>query len=350
MITSKTPFRVTLGGGGSDLPSFYERHGGFVFSMGIDKYMYVSLNSTKVDSHIRVQYTKSEKVRHPDELHHELAREALKRYEIFSRLEVSSLADLPSGTGLGSSSCYVVGLLNALRTYRKQSCDKLQLAEEACEIELDILSKGIGKQDQYMASFGGMTVLDIEKTGKVAVRSARISRSTLADFVANTQLYYTGVSRSAPLILQDQDHAMRSDDARDHAAVERCLLGIKEVGHGILDAVESENYDEFGRLLDVHWQHKKGMSAKIAIPGLDQLYAEMKSRFGVLGAKVSGAGGGGFFLVYAPKEHDALEKLMLTAGMHRMHYAVEFEGTKIVCDTDGETADVKHDAVSGGAF
>lgn len=346
MIVTRTPFRITLGGGGTDLPSYYEKHGGFILAMGIDKYMHIAINTPLVDRKIRLQYTKSETVSHPDELQHELAREALKRHGIFSRIEVSSLADLPAGTGLGSSSCYLVGLLWALRTYRSRQCARRELAEEACEIELDLLQKGIGKQDQYMAAFGGMTVLEIGRDGSVEVSPCRINAATMPDFIANTMLFYTGVRRSAPEVLRDQDQAMREPSSAAHEVVQASLHGIKDVGHQIREAIESDNYDDFGRLMDKHWEFKKAMSARITIPGIDSLYDEIKSRFGVLGAKVSGAGGGGFFIVYAPSHHSELNTFMARAGLQRLPYAIEFEGSKLISNSDNTVAPfADHDPV-----
>ncbi len=349
MIVSRTPFRITLGGGGTDLPSYYEKHGGFILAMGIDKYMHIAINTPLVDRKIRLQYTKSETASHPDELQHELAREALKRHGIFSRMEVSSIADLPAGTGLGSSSCYLVGLLHALRTYRADLCSRQELAEEACEIELRLLDKGIGKQDQYMAAFGGMTLLQIGTDGTVEVSACRINPTSMPDFTSNTMLFYTGVRRSAPNVLRDQDHAMRDPGTPVHDAVQAALHGIKEVGYQIKEALETENYDDFGRLMDEHWEHKKALSSRITIPGIDALYDEIKARFGVLGGKVSGAGGGGFFVVYAPQRHAELNQFMQQAGMQRLPYAIEFEGTKIISNSDSLVAPlVDHDPVEGG--
>ncbi len=333
MIVSRTPFRVTLGGGGTDLPSYYRQHGGLVLAMGIDKYMYVSINPPAIDPKIRVKYTKSETVDHPDQLQHELAREALKRHGVLSRMEVASIADLRAGTGLGSSSCYLVGLLTALRVYRRNLCDLQELAEEACDIEINALGKGIGKQDQYMAVYGGMTVLDIATDGRVTVRSAAIKPASIADFVANTQLYWTGVRRSAPAMLRDQDEAMKSPSSPEHAEVQDALHRIKALGEESLAAIEAENYDRFGQLMDAHWEQKQRLSAKITIPGIDELYREIKERFGVLGGKVSGAGGGGFFMVYAPRAHRELDAFMGRAGLERMQYRIEFDGAKIISNT-----------------
>ena len=345
MIVSRTPFRVTLGGGGTDLPSYYEKHGGFVLAMGIDKYMYVSINAPAIDRKIRVKYTKSEAVDHPDQLQHELAREALKRRGILSRMEIASVADLRAGTGLGSSSCYLVGLLTALRSYKRELCPLQQLAEEACDIEIQTLGKSIGKQDQYMAVYGGMTVLDIGRDGAVDVRRAKVNPTSMGEFQANTQLYWTGVRRSAPEMLRDQDNAMRSEQSAAHETVQESLHSIKEIGYGILEAIESENYDEFGHLMDRHWQQKRKLSPKITLPGIDDLYDEIKERFGVLGGKVSGAGGGGFFMVYAPAKHAELNAFMAKAGLERMPYRIEFEGSKIISNSSRSTGVIDHAAM-----
>ena len=204
-----------------------------------------------------------------------------------------------------------------------------------------MLKKNIGKQVQYLAAFGGMTVLEIACDGRVQVRPARIRPNSLADFLANTQLYYTGVRRSAPDVLKDQDAAMRAESAPRHDVVQRALHAIKEIGYGILEAIESENYDEFGRLMDAHWQHKKTMSNRIAIPGIDEVYVETKERFGVLGGKVSGAGGGGFFMVYAPKKHAEVSRFLEERGLRRLHYGLEFEGAKVVSNSTSFAAGLR---------
>ena len=330
MMLTRSPFRATLGGGGTDLPSYYERHGGFVFSMALDKYMYVAINPPVMDKKIRVHYTKSETADHPDQLQHDLVRESLLRLNILEKMEISSMADLRAGTGLGSSSCYLVALLKSLRSFKREPVGLQELAEEACDIEINKLKRPIGKQDQYMATYGGVTVLDIAKDGSVAVRSAKINRATLIDFIANTHLYYTGIRGSVPEILRDQDSAMRKDTAPAHDVVQGSLHGIKEIGYAALEAIEAENYDEFGNLMDKHWQFKKRLSSRISIPGIDELYSEIKKRFGVLGSKVSGAGGGGFFMVYAPKHHAELDEFMIRHGLTRMHYGVDREGAKIL--------------------
>ena len=330
MIVTRTPFRVTLGGGGTDLPSYYGHHGGFIFAMGLDKYMYVTINRPAVGHKLVLHYTQSEVVDDVGELRHPLAREALRKHRIHNTFEVSSTADLPAGTGLGSSSCYIVGLLNALHHDRRDYVSLQALAEEACHIELEILKEGIGKQDQYMAAFGGLTVLEIEPSGKVKVRQLRPSSSDIADFVAHTHIYYTGAQRDARDVLADQNTAMKKQEGADHARVAESLHRIKELGYKILEAISTGNYDRWGQLLDEHWQNKKKLSSKISLSAVDQVYAEVRERFGVLGGKIIGAGGGGFLMLYCPQHHAALERFMESRGMPRMHYTVEPEGTKVI--------------------
>ena len=321
---------MTLGGGGTDLPSYYSHHGGFIFAMGLDKYMYVSVNRPVVGKKLVLHYTQSEVVDHVSQLRHELAREALRMHGIDNTFEVASMADLPAGTGLGSSSCYLVGLLNALHHDRRDYVPLQKLAEEACHIELDILKEGIGKQDQYMAAFGGLTVLDIARDGKVDVRQLRPSSSDIADFVAHTHIYYTGAQRDAREVLADQNTAMQKKESVDHARVQESLHRIKDLGYRILESIESSNYDRWGELLDEHWQNKKKLSKKISLTAVDEIYDEVRKRFGVLGGKIIGAGGGGFLMLYSPSHHAKLERFMTEAGMPRMHYTVEPEGTKVV--------------------
>lgn len=330
MIVTRTPFRVTLGGGGTDLPSYYSRHGGFIFAMGLDKYMYVMVNRPTVGSKIRLHYSQSEVVDDVSELRHELAREALRAHGVRYGFEVGSIADLPAGTGLGSSSCYLVGLLNALHHDRRDYVPLQALAEEACHIELDILKQPIGKQDQYMAAYGGLTVLDIAKDGTVAVRQLLPSSSDIAEFVARTHIYYTGAQRDAREVLHDQNVAMQQTSGADHVRVEDSLSRIKDLGYSILEAIETSNYDRWGQLLDEHWQSKKKMSGKISLRKVDEIYDQVRARFGVLGGKIIGAGGGGFLMLYCAAQPKELERFMDQQGMPRMHYTIEPEGTKVV--------------------
>lgn len=347
MIITRTPFRVTLGGGGTDLPSYYEKHGGFIFAMGLDKYMYIMVNPPIVDAKIRLHYTRSETVDHVSELQHELAREALRYHGIESRMEISSMADLPEGTGLGSSAAYLVGLLTAIRSYRRDYTSLQSVAEEACEIEIDILGKSVGKQDQYMAVFGGMTVLDIQRDGAVDVRTVELPSGSIDAFVANTHLYYTGVRRQASDVLKHQHQAMQEGNShRDR--VEESLHQIKDLGYRILDAIEGEDFDRWGELLHEHWEHKKRMSDKISLSGVDEIYEHVRQEYGVLGGKIAGAGGGGFMMLYAPGHHRALEAFMASQGMPRLHYDVEHEGAKVLANL-ASAPSIRTSALDGGA-
>ena len=339
MILTRTPFRVTLGGGGTDLPSYYREYGGFIFAMGIDKHMYIMINPPTVDRNIRLHYSNSETTNHVTQVRHELAREALRLQGIEDKMEVSSMADLPAGTGLGSSSCYLVGLLNALHHYRRDYVSLDRLAEEACYIELEVLRKPIGKQDQYMAAFGGLTVLEIGRDGSVDIRSIDLGSSSTSALIANTHIYYTGVERDALSVLSEQNNALESKERAEHSRVTDSMHHIKELGRRILRAIEIEDFDAWGRLLDEHWRNKKRLSSKISFSKVDRLYEHVKAEYSVLGGKVIGAGGGGFLMLYCAKQHKRLEMFMHENGMPRLHYSIEREGSKVLVNSNnGEAA------------
>lgn len=327
MIATRTPFRVTLGGGGTDLPGFYQKHGGFVLAMAIDKYMYVMVNIPNADRLVRLHYTKSESVEHIDQLRHDLAREALRLHRIFDAVEVASMADLPAGTGLGSSSCYLVGLLHAIRAYLLRPVTLQELAEEACRIELEILKKPIGKQDQYMAVFGGLTELEIARSGSVAVHPILLPPHAISDLVANTHLYYTNKQRDASDILEEQTRALRHCDG---SVVEESLKRIRDIGYAIAEAIRGASFDRFGQLMHEHWMAKRRMSDKVSLSEVDRLYDHLREEYGVLGGKVAGAGGGGFLMLYCPSGHQRLMDFMARQGMSRLHYTVEFEGSRVI--------------------
>lgn len=327
MIATRTPFRITLGGGGTDLPSFYRKHGGFVLALGIDKYMYVVINVPQADRLVRLHYTRSEAVAHARELKHELAREALLRHGIHDAIEIASVADLPAGTGLGSSSCYLVGLLNALRAYTLNPASRETLANEACEIELDVLKVPIGKQDQYMAVYGGLTALEIDRQGTVKASPLVISPHALSDFVANTHLYYTNTQRDAKEVLSEQNQAMQGPTS---SPVEASLLRIRDIGYRIAEAMRAANFDEFGKLMHEHWLAKRLLSNKVTVPVVDQLYEHVRNEFGVLGGKVAGAGGGGFWMLYCPKDGNRLMEFMAGQGLSRLSYSPELEGSRVI--------------------
>jgi len=325
MIITRTPFRITLGGGGTDIPSFYSQHGGFIFAAGLDKYMFINLNQPIVDELVRVKYSKSETVIHRDELKHEIAREAMRMMGIERALEIVSLADVPAGTGLGSSSCYTVGLLNALHILKREYLTLQDLAEEAFHLEVDVLKKPIGKQDQYLAAFGGLTVLEISKEGSVKVRPARVTESVIDELNRNLLMFYTKTSRSADTILGEQDIALKEHKTN----VLESMCQIKEIGYKVLEAVESGNITDVGLLFDKHWSYKKRMSKKISDQHFDRIY-EIAKENGALGGKISGAGGGGFFLFYVEKNHGGFRNILRKLGLKEMRYHFDFEGTKAI--------------------
>lgn len=337
MIITKTPFRLTLGGGGTDLPSFYREHGGFVLAVGLDKHMYLSVNTPILDDRIRVQYSQTELVSHVDEVQHTLAREALKFFAIANGIEIVSIADIPAGTGLGSSSCYLVGLLNAMHALTQSPSAPEILAEEACHIELERLQKPIGKQDQYMAAFGGLTKLEIAKDGKVRATRLCLPRELLDSLEHNILLFYTGAVRdSAGILAQQNTSAERRSDG-----VLGNLTQIKDIGIEICDSIVRGDLHRFGQLLDVHWEVKKRLSRGVSNPQIDAWY-QLARRNGAIGGKISGAGGGGFLMLYCEQNKARLREAMRRAGLRELNFRFEFDGSKVVFDMVSRDARLAH--------
>ena len=339
MIITRTPFRVTLGGGGTDLPSFYREHGGFILAVSIDKYMYLNVNTPIVDDKIRVKYNQSEQVDHVDDVQHTLARESLRYFNVARGIEVVSIADIPAGTGLGSSSAYLVGLLNALHALTQNPVGPERLAEEACHIELDILKKPIGKQDQYMAAVGGLTALDIARDGEVQVTRLGLDIEILEALENNILMFYTHDMRDATTILSKQDSAAQRNDP----TVVSSLQDIKEIGMEICSTIVAGNLRRFGELMDVHWQLKKRLSEGITNPQIDTWY-ELAKRNGAIGGKISGAGGGGFLMFYCEDGKQRLREAMRQAGLRELNFRFDFEGSKVVFDVvsrDGRLAHIQ---------
>jgi D-glycero-alpha-D-manno-heptose-7-phosphate kinase len=337
MIITKTPFRLTLGGGGTDLPSFYREHGGFILAVGIDKHMYLNVNTPILDDGIRVQYSQTELVRHVDEVRHTLAREALRFCGISNGIEIVSVADIPAGTGLGSSSCYLVGLLNAVHTLTQSPSTPEILAEEACHIELERLRKPIGKQDQYMAAFGGLTRLEISKNGKVRATRLCLPREVLETLEHNILLFYTGAVRDSAKVLESQNEAAE----KKLDGVLTNLNQIKDIGIEICDSIVRGDLHRFGQLLDVHWEVKKRLSRGVSSPQIDSWY-QLARRNGAIGGKISGAGGGGFLMLYCEQNKARLREAMRRAGLRELNFRFEFEGSKVVFDMVSRDARLAH--------
>lgn len=325
MIITRTPFRFTLGGGGTDLPSYYSKFGGLIFSAAIDKYMFISVNRPIVDDLVRVKYSSSETVETIQELNHELARVALEHVGIQNAIEILSMADIPAGTGLGSSSCYMVGLLNALYALKRDYRSVGQIAEIACYLEMEVLKKPIGKQDQYIAAFGALPILEISTEGRVKVRQAKVDPAVMDELNRNTLLFYTGTSRKADQILKHQNESVKENNAQVTGSLHR----IKEIGYQIIEAIESGNVDRFGLLMDEHWQEKLKLSHQVADQRILDIYTIAKQN-GALGGKVTGAGGGGFFVFYTNHRHHQLRRALKAVGLRELRYHFDTEGSKIL--------------------
>lgn len=339
MIITRTPFRISLGGGGTDLPSFYRENGGLILAVALDKYMFMSVNTPILDDKIRVRYTSSELVNHVDEVQHTLAREALRYFNILRGLEIVSIADIPAGTGLGSSSSYLVGLLNALHVLVQDQASPQKLADEACHIELDVLKRPIGKQDQFMAAFGGLTILEIACDGKVTVTRLNLGVDLVEALEQNIVLFYTHDIRDATTILKKQDEATRRND---HTVV-ASLREIKDIGIEICSAITKGNLRRFGELMDLHWESKKRLSAGITNPQINAWY-ELAKRNGAIGGKISGAGGGGFLMFYCEEKKSQLRDAMRKAGLRELNFRFDFEGSKVIFDAvsrDGRLAHIQ---------
>lgn len=326
MILTRTPFRLPLGGGSTDLPAYYEKNGGFVFSVTINLYMYIGLNRPPADDLIRIKYHESEVVERISDLRHNIARAALQRTGIAKMIEISSMADISDGTGLGSSGSYLVGLLSALHTFKGENVSRRQLAEEAFEIATEDLGLPDGKQDFYLAAFGNFCILDIATDGSVSISPSHISRSTQQEFEKRTLLFYTGVQRSSVGILKEQQVKLRENEI-DALALKH---EIKRIGKEILYAMEAGDLDTFGRLMNEHWCVKKNMSQKMSNDNFDELYGKVKN-VGVLGGKIVGAGGGGFFLVYCQDGSQAtVRKVFADYGMREIEYRIDAGGTQVM--------------------
>ncbi len=293
MIISQTPLRISLAGGGTDLASFYRQEEGWVISSAIDKYVFVIIKE-RFDDKIYINYSKKEIVDSVDQIEHDLVREAMRKTRVEKGVEITTLADIPSsGSGLGSSSSVTVGLLNALYAYQGELVTAERLAREACEIEIDILGKPIGKQDQYIAAYGGIRFFRFKPNEEVIVEKVDLENSIRRRFGANLLLFFTGKTRSADAILSEQ----RANTSQKM----ELLRGIKQQAAQIRTAIESRQFEEVGKILAQSWQLKKGLASQISNGDIDEMYAKAINA-GALGGKISGAGGGGFLLLYCPRE------------------------------------------------
>jgi len=324
MIIARSPLRISLGGGGTDLPSFYKKHEGFLIAAAIDKYVYVTINK-RFSEGIFLKYSAIENVKRIDQIQHPIIREALliKNLENY-QIEISSTADIPAGTGLDSSGSFTTALLKALYVYERQHISQEDLAELACNIEIDRLKEPIGKQDQYIAAIGGLSSFAFHKDDSVTYAPLNISSDILGKLEDNLLLFFTGYTRKASDVLNDQKvkTEMKDKDMLDN------LNFIKDIGYKSKFALESGNINLFGELLHEQWERKKSRSLGMSNATIDDLYTKAMIN-GAIGGKVVGAGGGGF-LMFMAKDPDKLRKAMNKEGLEEVRFRFDFEGTKIV--------------------
>jgi D-glycero-alpha-D-manno-heptose-7-phosphate kinase len=324
MIITRSPLRISLGGGGTDLPSYYRKHSGFLIAAAIDKYVYITLHQTFVEDLI-VKYSKIERVPSSAEIQHPIIREALQLLGMDgSYLELTSMADIPAGTGLGSSGSFTTALLKALHTYKKNLIHPRELAEQACHIEIDRLGEPVGKQDQYIAAYGGITCFQFLPNDQVEAWPLKLSMETIYNLEDNLLLFFTGYSRAASSILKEQDEKSKQGNQN---MIDN-LHFIKELGYQIKDALESDDLRGFAELMNVHWQHKKQRSGNMSNDTINAWY-DLAMANGALGGKLIGAGGGGFLMFYT-EDKTRLRHAMLQAGLREVRFRFDFEGTKVV--------------------
>jgi D-glycero-alpha-D-manno-heptose-7-phosphate kinase len=324
MIITRSPLRISLGGGGTDLPSYYEKNEGFLISAAIDKYVYIYLNDIFVD-YLILKYSKIEEVNSVDKIKHPLIRESLKLLGYEARyLEIGSLADIPAGTGLGSSGSFTCSLLKALHTHKKNIIAPDELAEQACHIEIDILGEPIGKQDQYISAYGGINCFTFHKDNRVKAEKLNISQETLFNLEDHLLLFFTGYSRSASKVLKEQDDKSKNNDA---SMIDN-LHFVKDLGYKSKIAFEHGDLDEFANLMNVHWEYKKQRSNSMSNNQINSWY-DIAMKNGALGGKLIGAGGGGFLMLYA-EDTKKLRRAMARQGLKEIRFRFDFDGSKVV--------------------
>lgn len=324
MIITRSPLRISLGGGGTDLPSYYREHTGFVLSAAIDKYVYITLHET-FEREFIIKYAKTEVVQTVEDIKHPIIREALRLVPVNApHLEIVSMSDIPAGTGLGSSGSFTVALLRALHSQNNEFVPRQQLAEQACHIEIDLLGEPIGKQDQYIASFGGITSFEFHPDGRVDVQPLQFAPESLYNLEDNLLLFFTGFTRSASAILAEQDKRTRGGDAGmiDH------LHQIKRFGYESKAALEQGDLRRFAAIMHEHWELKKYRSSSMTNSRIDEYY-DLARANGALGGKLIGAGGGGFLMFYT-EDKTRLRHVMREAGLREVRMRFDFGGTALV--------------------
>jgi D-glycero-alpha-D-manno-heptose-7-phosphate kinase len=324
MIIGRSPLRISLGGGGTDLPSYYGAHGGFVVSAAITQYVHVTMHRTPL-SEMLIRYSQIERCKTIAEIRHPIIREALILTGVTGpNIEITSMADIPAGTGLGSSGSFTTCLLKVLHKFNRSFIHPRELAELACHIEIERLKEPVGKQDQYIAAYGGVTVFEIARDGVVTARPVAAAEETLELLEDGLVMVSTGFYRAAGQVLREQDDKSKRND---QAMIDN-LHYVKDLGHRSLEALEKGELAHFGRLMHEHWEHKKKRSSLMSNPEIDRWYALALAN-GALGGKLIGAGGGGFLMFYT-EEKARLRKALRQAGLMEVKLGFDFEGTKIL--------------------
>jgi len=327
MIGTRTPFRISFAGGGSDLPSFYTRHPGCVLSAAINKYMYIFIHPF-FDQKTQVKYSRTELVDDVSQIRHPIVRTALEKFGI-AGVDVNSIADIPAGTGLGSSCSFTVGLLHALYAYTNRFASKEKLAREACQIEIDLLGEPIGKQDQYAAAFGNLNFITFHGDESVQVEPVIMLHEKRIRLAENLMMFYLGGSRAAGEILRDQQQAIRQDPQKFHT-----MVTMTELAKYLRNSLVCGNIDDVGLILDEGWRRKKSLSPRISEDRIDYYYGKAKQN-GATGGKLLGAGGGGFLLLYCEKQHQ--DKLRRALGdLRELDFAFDSFGTQIIYYEENE--------------
>jgi D-glycero-alpha-D-manno-heptose-7-phosphate kinase len=324
MIVVRSPLRITLGGGGTDLNSFYKKEGGFLVSAAINKYIYISINRP-FDYGFFLKYSKQEKANDIKSINHPIIREALNLIAPdISKLDITSLADIPSGTGLGSSSSFTTALIQGIYTYQNRIISKHQLADLACKIEIDILKEPIGKQDQFISSYGGITAFDFNRDDSVNVNSIAISHNFLNELEDNMLMFFTGFTRKAGDLLKDQNEKSKTNDKKmlDN------LKDVKNIGIQSFDAIKNENLQKLAELFNVQWDLKRNRSSGMTNSDIDNIYYGALNS-GALGGKLVGAGGGGF-LLFIVNDKKRLREYMNANKLEEVRFNFDFEGTKVL--------------------
>jgi len=324
LIITRSPLRITFGGGGTDLPSYYRQHEGFLIAGAINRYVYVNVMRPFTEG-IYLKYSELEHVSKVEEIKHRIIREALRMQNLRTpQIEITTLADIPAGTGLGSSGSFTTALLMALHAHRRRPVHKQELAELACHIEIDLLGEPVGKQDQYISAFGGLTCFTFHEDDTVTAEPLKLSMDSLFDLEDNLLLFFTGFSRSAGELLKDQNSRTieNDDEMLDN------LHYIKTLGHKSRDALETGDMLTFGALMHEQWEHKKRRSGGMSNSMIDNWY-NLGLGNGAVGGKLVGAGGGGFLMFYA-SDRNRLRHAMNRAGLEEVRFGFDFEGTKVV--------------------